>query len=447
MSAEALNPRVSSLRRERSPALPWAAWWAAVAMVLGATLVRGGNRGVALVGLEWLALVVLGTWLARLWPGPGSLLDRGADRWALVLLLAAPLWVAALQLMPWPGIGPLSTTPSATAYAALAGLPIVACLVLGLAAPGAQLETLLRLWLGVALAQAALGLVQLGHFEALNFGLQPPEWVRGTYASKNTYANLLVMALPLALWALFESSRSERRESARRPWLWVVGVFVLLSAVLASTSRGGIATGLLALLLSLALLQPRARSEARGRQPRYRLWTLGAAAVVLLLALLAGGLDWVERFDASRLAADNAMRGLNRASAWQGTLAFWPAGSGLGSFAGVFPRFQAPELGAYLVDLAHSDYLQLFMECGAAGVALVLAAVWLVVRRGLQLWRAGMGPGWGRAERLAMACGIGALATALHAWVDYPFHIPANAMLMAFLLGVYLRSPQGGRGR
>jgi hypothetical protein len=40
-----------------------------------------------------------------------------------------------------------------------------------------------------------------------------------------------------------------------------------------------------------------------------------------------------------------------------------------------------------------------------------------------------------------VACGLGALATALHALVDYPFHIPANAMFAAFLLGVFLREP------
>ena len=67
---------------------------------------------------------------------------------------------------------------------------------------------------------------------------------------------------------------------------------------------------------------------------------------------------------------------------------------------------------------------------------------WLVqqargVRRG-----GGGSKGWSEADRLAVACGLGALATALHALVDYPLHIPANAMMAAFLLGVFLREPE-----
>ena len=141
---------------------------------------------------------------------------------------------------------------------------------------------------------------------------------------------------------------------------------------------------------------------------------------------------------AERLAADDAGRALTREATWQGALAYWPLGSGLGSYAWVFPRFQAPEVGRYWLDLAHNDYLQLLMETGLLGLAAMMLALALVGRRALQLARAGRGR-WSSADRLAVACGLGLLATLLHAWVDYPFRIPANAMLAACLLGVLLR--------
>ena len=153
-----------------------------------------------------------------------------------------------------------------------------------------------------------------------------------------------------------------------------------------------------------------------------------------------GGLDWVERFDAERLAADDALRALTREATWQGALAYWPLGSGLGSYAWVFPRFQAPEVGRYWLDLAHNDYLQILMETGALGLVAMALALALMGRRAMQLFSAGRGT-WSSADRLAVACGLGLLATLLHAWVDYPFRIPANAMLAAFLLGVFLRQP------
>jgi O-antigen ligase len=162
--------------------------------------------------------------------------------------------------------------------------------------------------------------------------------------------------------------------------------------------------------------------------------------MLLGAALFMGGLDWVDRFDADRLAADDAMRALTREATWQGALAYWPLGSGLGSYAWVFPRFQSPEVGRWLLDLAHSDYLQILMETGVLGLAAMMLALALTGRRVLQLIRAARGT-WSSADRMAVACGLGLLATLLHAWVDYPFRIPANAMLAAFLLGVFLREP------
>jgi len=294
----------------------------------------------------------------------------------------------------------------------------------------------------VALAQAAIGFLQLGGWEALRFGLVSGENLIGFFASKNTYSNFMVMAIPLAVFGLLApAARGERRH---QPWLWGAGLFVLLAAISLSTSRTGIATGLLTALLSVALLAPGRKADSAGKRSglnRRWLW-LGAAALLGAVAL-AGGLDWVERFDAERLAADDATRGLMREATWQGAMAYWPWGSGLGSYRWVFPAFHPPELGRHLVDLAHNDYLQLLMELGVWFVAIAGLALALVVRRALALGRAlrNRRGGWREADRLAVACGLGALATALHALVDYPFHIPANAMFAAFLLGVFLREP------
>jgi O-antigen ligase len=420
-----------------------ASWVAALLMVLLATVFRGGNRSVALMALEALALVVLLGWAWRALGAPGLPPALGEGRWraARLALAAVPLWVVAVQMLPWSGAGAgaLSATPQALAFAALAGLPIAASWLLGLGASGAQVQTLLRLWLGVAVAQALLGLVQLGGFDALYFGLDGAEPVIGTYASKNTYTNLLAMAAPLAVLGLWGASARRSGQRLGHAWWSVAALLVLLAAALASTSRTGIATALLVTLLALALLAPAAeRGASRWRQRR--LWLPLLALALLGAALFMGGLDWVDRFDAKRLAADDALRALTREATWQGALAYWPLGSGLGSYAWVFPRFQSPEVGRYLLDLAHSDYLQILMETGALGLAAMMLALALMGRRVLQLIRAARGT-WSSSDRVAVACGLGLLATLLHAWVDYPFRIPANAMLAAFLLGVFLREP------
>lgn len=444
-SSSVFNAPRRRARARAEEGLGGVAWVVALLMVALATLFRGGNRSVALMALEALALVVLLGWGWRALGAQGLPLALGTGRWraATLALAAAPLWVAAVQLLPWPGVGALSATPLASAHALLAGLPVVACFLVALSGNAAQVQTLLRLWLWVAVAQAALGLLQLGGFEALYFGMDGAEPVIGSYASKNTYANLLAMAVPLAVLGLWGAAGRQRRSGGERrsPWWGVLALLTLLAAALASTSRTGIATALLVALLALALLAPAHESAAGGHGGWLRRLGLPALALGLLaVALFMGGLDWVERFDTERLAADDALRALTREATWQGALAYWPLGSGLGSYAWVFPRFQAPEVGAYWLDLAHSEYLQILMETGALGLVAMALALALMGRRALQLFRAGRGT-WSSADRLAVACGLGLLATLLHAWVDYPFRIPANAMLAAFLLGVFLRQP------
>ena len=262
-------------RRARSRAraeegLGLVAWVAALLMVALATLFRGGNRSVALMALEALALLVLLGWTWRALGAKGLPPALGAGRWraATLALAAAPIWVAAVQLLPWPGAGALSATPLATAHALLAGLPVVACFLVALSGNPPQVQALLRLWLWVAVAQAALGLLQLGGFEALYFGMDGAEPVIGSYASKNTYANLLAMAVPLAVLGLWGAAGRQRRGSnseRRSPWWGVLALLTLLAAALASTSRTGIATALLVTLLALALLAPARESAAGGR--------------------------------------------------------------------------------------------------------------------------------------------------------------------------------------
>jgi hypothetical protein len=89
---------------------------------------------------------------------------------------------------------------------------------------------------------------------------------------------------------------------------------------------------------------------------------------------------------------------------------------------------------------AHSDYVQLLMECGLLFVVLAGVALWLVWERSLNLVRhARSVQGLNASRRVKLSCGLGVLALFLHSWVDFNLRIPANAMFGAFLLGAFLR--------
>lgn len=438
---------------------------ALLALVALATLVRGGNRHVAMLGLEWLALAGL---LAMAWgwligsTGTSSRNHRAdapvgttpATAWAWGLLLTAPLWLAAWTWLPmWMGARPALTTPDANWSTALLGLPLLCFLVAGRWATNTQAETLAKAWLWVAVVQALWGLLQVAGLDGLRFDAVSKEPAIGSFASKNTYSNLLVMAMPLAVWGMAAARQAAAKRSKQAnkwsgqqlgAWGWLLALLVLLCTVLLGTSRTGIATGVLVVVLALPLLLGQ-RSATRHRHAGTggfrRRWLLAGVAGLLGLALLAAGWEWAARFEADRLLADDATRALMRQTTWQAALAHWPWGSGPGSYEALYPPWQPVELGHLVINMAHNDYLQKLMELGLAWVLLLAAALWLVLH---QLWHWWHGPApQGRSSasmrQLQVAAGLGVLAITLHAWVDYPFHIPANAMMGCFLLGVFLR--------
>ena len=167
-----------------------------VVLIGSATLFRGGNRALPLIGLEWLGLAICLAWgwgalLRGCWPAGWG--GPRAVRWTFAVLIGSLAWVGLALGQAWTPDGPANA-------AALASWPVVALGLMGLSANPAQTRALWRAWLWVALAQAAIGLMQLGGWEALRFGLVSSEKLIGTFASKNTYSNFMVMAIPLAVY-------------------------------------------------------------------------------------------------------------------------------------------------------------------------------------------------------------------------------------------------------
>ena len=119
--------------------------------------------------------------------------------------------------------------------------------------------------------------------------------------------------------------------------------------------------------------------------------------------------------------------------------AFWPWGSGAGTFESVFPRFQAPQSLGY-VEYAHNDYAQILMELGLPGLLIAVALLALVLGqlRALRLAYRAEGR-FSRALALRSYCGVAAAALLVHSAVEFNMHIPALAITAAFLVGVYLR--------
>ena len=442
-------------------------------LLVFAPLVRGGNRPLPLMALEGAAILALV--LASLTPSRSALRSVPAILWwGVAILLVAP--VVQLVPLPWswwtglPGHEPyaraleaagaiptqgahaLSMNARATEYAWLALLPCLAIFVIVQLLDRRRVRRLVMLFVLVAVAEATLGIMQLGAPAGSLLHLGNPYSAgasTGTYVNKNHFAGLMAMALPMlmALWAaevlpptgpkgevLRDHPRNRDVKLARRLLLSVFVLAVVL-ALLFTRSRAGIGCGLAVLAAaSMSLVWNAGSIHARV--------ILGLiAALALALGAYIGLTPVIERFTAEDISLSYAGRVRIAAGTLAAGLDFLPFGSGLGTFADVFERYQLESFPGY-IDHAHNDYAEAFLELGVAGIAAMalLLAAYVVRWRRLLTRRLSRSLGY-----LQVGAGLGMLALIVHGAFDFNVHIPANAICFSFLAAVFFFTPAEDR--
>ena len=368
---------------------------------------------------------------------------------APMLLLAAIVAVPLLQLVPLPadvwshlpgrdlearivaavGLGrpslPFSLAPEDTWRAAMALAPPAAMFLGALFLGDGQRRALAATWLALALISLGLGVLQMlgGPDSPLYlYQITNPGSPVGLFANRNHQATLLFALMPMA--AMFTVGFRGRFEDARavRALLAVLYIVIAIVGVAVTRSRAGVVLSGLAIVGVAAVI-------ARGGTFRRR-WRAAAGVAIGALAAVGAVLIFalgpiLERFGEG---------GEPRFQGWplveRAAMAFMPLGSGIGSFQAVYGQAEPLiQVSPIYFNHAHNEYLELWLETGVVGAALLLAFVaWLGAR---------MAAIWGRRANeaegdLAAAASVLVLLVAAHSAVDYPLRTEAIAVLFAF---------------
>ncbi len=249
----------------------------------------------------------------------------------------------------------------------------------------------------------------------------------GPYPNRNQTGDLFGISTLIVLACLEDDFRKGRW----RGIFWVAGVAVLIAALILNYSRAGILILVLGALAWLARLA-------------FRKWSGASVAVavsiflVLLASLLLFGGETIARFHL-QLSGDDAVtsdyRWLIFRDVWTMIRDSPWCGLGLGNFESVFALFRdASAAGANRSLHPESDWLWLWSELGWPGVALVLVALLLLVRRVFPLRE-------GTNQRLRYAALLGAILFALHGLVDVSAHRFGTFLAGTFLLGLAQHRP------
>jgi O-Antigen ligase len=326
----------------------------------------------------------------------------------------------------------ISLDPELTRTAILVAL---GALAITLAVPHLSrpyLMAILGVYVVLALIQALIGLMQLGlgspSFLAFGAAIGGRR-AAGTFVNKNHYATFLAMALPLLLmrsvgrFSFF--TKREKDTRLRRAW-WGFATAFTAAALVSSVSRAGTAAGFSVAVLTVIICA----TSTRDRNQRVAFVLIGVAAFGI--AALAGIQLMLASLEGSAFEQGVESRHLLNRMSFAGAMTLFPVGSGLGSFAIAFPRFQSEQFVGF-VEHAHNDYLQILFELGLTGVFILigLAAAWLLQARRLIANRKVFS-----LANPATACLLGVLAFGIHAWFDFPAHIPSVAWTASLLLAI-----------
>ena len=405
-----------------------------------------------------LALVVAGRHeLGDLRPAARPALALAAvGAWGILQSLPWPRFLVGLVAPPMVGVWTTAPTPEA-----LVGWGIPLSL-----APEVSRATGLH-WLALAGALAAAGVVgryrQLTRLVGLGlaavtvleivYGLgkwfeqSSTIWgvevggelrLRGTFVNPDHFATFLLIPLAVSFaWAWWSLRRAMQTSSLERrllyltiPWL----VFLLVFVALAFTgSRGGLVGALMVLVVQTVLLAV-----------HYRRWQAALVGAGAVLMGFAGVFFFGFQSGLGRWLGTSAyeLTWNLRIELYQATLELWRrfplTGTGLGTFRQAFPRVQPANLDLTWIH-AHSDVLEILVTAGPLAL-LVLAVAFFGLFATL---RDGFTFGRRSEDRAVSLAAAGAVAgVAAHSFVDFGLTLPANALILAVLVGLACGSPR-----
>jgi O-antigen ligase len=402
-------------------------------LIIGWALIAQRRTPMSAAGRQLFALVIamLLVILVQLIPLPPAIwtLFPGREQVAEgYRLLGLPL--------PWL---PVSLTPHLTLASALWLLPALAVL-LGIV----KLGSFKASWIAwviiiVAAMSVAVGALQLSSgdqsgwrfYRVTNYGA-----ATGFFANANHLATLLLVTIPF-LAALYAGARRGSRSAQRASGLLVIvlgALAVVLVGLGINASLAGV--GLAVPVVGASLLM------VRSRKKKLPIWSAPAVAVLAAAALyVVFSAPLGNNLTGENARANPGSRYTSFTYSIEAAKDFMPLGSGIGSFVNIYRTYenQAAITRTYM-NHVHGDYIELALETGVVGLAVLLIFLLWWGRRVVAIWRSE------EVDQFARAATVASAAILAHSAVDYPLRTAAISAIFAACIAL-MAEPRARTGR
>lgn len=420
----------------------------AVALFLG-----GGNWLYPLQRLvvELAAVLVLAWFCLRPWRMPAGIAAK-----CMIALLTATMLLLLVQLVPlpasiWhslPGRGtqlalftalgtadrsaPISFVPDGTRDTIAFFLVPLAMFVATMRLGRDLQKRLLQITAMFCVLNGLMVVMQFQGFSWLTLYSTYGRPGSGLFANKNHSAAFLVTAMPAVVWSIM-NGWPDVAVTTRR-WIATAATGFLSLTVFGCLSRAGLGLLPIGVAICGSLIVPRAPAKGRAAL------VVGALAVLMLLLVVVLPRTAVVGQALARFDAQSDLRYQFWPVVIEGIKTYFPAGSGFGTFQPVFAALEPLSIvKPTYVNHAHSDYLEIALEGGIAGVALIagfimwLAATTVARFRVCRPGRAGFAP--------ILIASAGVTELLLHSILDYPLRTLGLAALTSVYCGILATAP------
>lgn len=330
----------------------------------------------------------------------------------------------------------LSLDPQASLSTASYALSPLFVLLLALRIGARRLKKSLPLYLSTAaVALVILGLLQVFSdddssyyfYEFTNLGAPV-----GTFANVNHFSSILLMILPFTFFLIGRLIKDWGEPNDKAIAYALLIVTFLFAIVIGVFSAGSVAIYCLFLPITFLSVLTSRGSEQKGMNILIHIGVIGLVAIAAGLVALSPMLEQLGRTELDQ--SDHR----SRFHIWSITLdaarAYWPVGSGIGTFESVIPMFEDPQsISAVYYARAHNEYLQLVLEAGMPGVALMVVAFFWICSQYFKIWGS---KSHGSLVTLKKQAFLAVLVLVLHSFVDYPVRTPAISVVLAVCIAL-----------
>ena len=256
-------------------------------------------------------------------------------------------------------------------------------------------------------------------------------WIYGPYVNHNHYAGLMEMLVPVPMVAGLTHLLHKKQKM-----LALGAAAIMASTIFLSGSRGGMIAFIVQMTILGVFLIKRKKSR-----------TLALALAGFLVALIGltvwlGGSELGNRVISIRSEGSTEISGGTRMAIVRDSWKMWTArplmGWGLGNFPEIYPQYRSFYTNLF-VNQAHNDYVQLMVEMGAIGFALMLwflATTFYRASTKLGSWASNIN------GALTLSAMLGIIGILVHSLTDFNLQIPANAALFYVLCTLCAMEPR-----